>query len=86
LRVGPRIIARRYKYRSAGDIAHSVTVVLRKDFIGFTRLPWRMPTASFAAIERNATSVSFGTSNLKKLSHTIIVSACYDQNRVKLTV
>jgi hypothetical protein len=30
----------RRKYRSAGDITHSVTAVLRKDFIGFTRLPW----------------------------------------------
>jgi hypothetical protein len=29
----------RRKYRSAGDITHSVTAVLRKDFIGFTRLP-----------------------------------------------
>ena len=28
------------KYRSAGDITDSVTAVLRKDFIGFTRLPW----------------------------------------------
>src|SRR5215213_2939772 len=32
----------RQKYRSAGDITHSVTAVLRKDFIGFTRLPCRI--------------------------------------------
>src|SRR5689334_9286307 len=33
----------RQKYRSAGDITHSVTAVLRKDFIGFTRLPCSGP-------------------------------------------